>query len=58
MANVHFNTYLATYNAAGHVVSIMPAPAPEIAKQRTLVIRAKNSEQAEELAKALFSLAK
>lgn len=58
MPQTKFKSYLATYNALGHVVSLMETPAPEAEKTRTLVVRAKNSEQAEEIAKALFSLAK
>lgn len=54
----HFKSYLATYNSAGHLVSLLETPAPEAEKTRTLVVRAKNSEQAEEIAQALFSLAK
>lgn len=58
MAQAKFKTYLATYNALGHVVSLLESPAPEQEKPRTLVVRAKNAEKAEEVAQALFSLAK
>lgn len=57
-AQAKFKSYLATYNALGNVVSIQETPAPEIEKTRTLVVRAKNADKAEEVAKDLFSLAK
>ena len=58
MPQAKFKTYLATYNALGHVTSLLEAPAHEAEKQRTLIVRAKNAEKAEEVAQALFSLAK
>lgn len=58
MPRTKFKTYLATYNELGHVVSLMESPAPEVEKKRTLLVRAKNSDKAEEVAQALFSLAK
>lgn len=53
-----FKTYQATYNSAGMLVSLQEIPAPEQSKTRTLLVRAKTAEKAEEVAKHLFSLAK
>lgn len=58
MPQAKFKTYLATYNALGHVVSVQEIPNPEPEKPRTMLVRAKNSDKAEETAQQLFSLAK
>ena len=58
MSQAKFRSYLATYNALGHVISVQEIPRPEQEKVRTLIVRAKNSEKAEDIAQALFSLAK